>query len=139
VLAFIVLTMAALVEAGRFDAISSGDETAKALGVNPDAFRGRMMIVIALFVATSVVAAGVIVFVGLVTPHVARLLVGAEHRRVGPTCVLLGATFLVLVDLIARTAFEPTELPLSVVTAVFGVPFFIWLLRRRRGALATVT
>lgn len=138
-IAFIVIVLAALFEAGRFDAISSGDETAKALGINPDGFRTRMMIVVALFVATSVVAAGVIAFVGLVTPHVARLLVGADHRRVGPTSVLLGATFLVLVDLIARTAFDPTELPLSVVTAVFGVPFFIWLLRRRRGALASAT
>ncbi|MBI4941916.1 MAG: iron chelate uptake ABC transporter family permease subunit, partial [Actinobacteria bacterium] len=74
--------------------------------------------------------AGPIGFVGLMVPHVARLLVGADHRRMLPVTVLGGALFLVLADLAARTLARPLELPLSVVTAAIGGPFFLWLMTR---------
>ena len=74
---------------------------------------------------------GVIGFVGLVVPHVVRMLWGPDHRFLLPASVLLGAAFVVLADTLARTAAAPTELPVGVVTAFVGVPFFVWLLRRR--------
>jgi iron complex transport system permease protein len=76
---------------------------------------------------------GVIGFVGLVIPHVVRLLWGADHRFLRPAAALLGAAFLVLADTLARTLAAPVELPVGVVTAFIGVPFFVWLLRRRAG------
>jgi iron complex transport system permease protein len=73
---------------------------------------------------------GAIAFVGLIVPHAARMLAGADHRRLMPLAAVLGAGFLQAVDIAARLLDAPQELPLSVVTAVFGVPFFLWLLRR---------
>jgi iron complex transport system permease protein len=78
-----------------------------------------------------VAVSGVIGFVGLVIPHVVRLLWGGDHRFLLPASVLLGGTFLVLADALARTAAAPVELPLGVITAFVGVPFFVYLLRRR--------
>jgi iron complex transport system permease protein len=86
-----------------------------------------------LLTAASVAASGVIGFVGLVIPHVTRMMWGADHRFLLPASVLLGATFVVLADAAARTVAAPTELPIGVVTAFVGVPFFLWLLRRRGG------
>ncbi|MFO7168647.1 MAG: iron ABC transporter permease [Chloroflexota bacterium] len=110
-----------------------GEEQAQRLGV--DVRRARLVIVVAatLTTAAAVAFAGLIGFVGLVAPHTARLLVGADHRRVMPLATLGGAAFLVLADLVARTAAAPQELPLGVVTAVAGAPFFLYLLRRTRG------
>ena len=84
-----------------------------------------------LLAAASVAVSGVIGFVGLVIPHVIRMLWGGNHRFLIPAAALLGATFLVLADALARTAAAPSELPVGVVTAFVGVPFFVWLLRRR--------
>ena len=77
--------------------------------------------------------AGVIGFVGLMTPHLLRLLVGADHRRLLPAVLLGGPLFVVLADLAARTVLAPEELPLGAVTALVGAPFFLWLLRHERG------
>ena len=84
-----------------------------------------------MLAAVAVAVSGVIGFVGLVVPHAVRLLWGSDHRRSSPASALLGATFLVLADMAARTAAAPAELPIGVVTAFVGVPFFIVLLRRR--------
>ena len=84
-----------------------------------------------LLTAAAVAVSGVIGFVGLVVPHVVRMLWGGGHRFLLPASVLLGAAFLVLADTAARTAAAPTELPVGVVTAFVGVPFFVYLLRRR--------
>jgi iron complex transport system permease protein len=79
--------------------------------------------------------AGVIGFVGLMTPHLLRLVVGADHRRLLPAVLLAGPTLLILADLVARTALSPQELPVGIVTALLGGPFFLYLLRREgRGA-----
>jgi len=87
----------------------------------------------ALLAAAAVSVAGVIGFVGLMTPHVLRLFVGSDHRRLLPASLLGGAIFMVLADLVARTAMAPEELPLGAVTALIGAPFFLWLLRREHG------
>ncbi|MEV4805551.1 iron ABC transporter permease [Nonomuraea sp. NPDC049421] len=113
------------------NALAAGEETAVSLGVNVGRFRLTLFLLTSLLVGVLVATSGAIAFVGLIVPHAARLLVGADHRRVLPVTALLGAVFLQLVDVAARTVNAPQELALSIVTALFGVPFFLWLLRRR--------
>jgi iron complex transport system permease protein len=110
------------------------DQQARQLGV--DVERVTLVIVIAatLTTAAAVAFSGLIGFVGLIVPHMGRLLVGADHRRLLPLATLGGAGFLLLADLLARTVIAPEELPLGVVTAFVGAPFFLWLLRRARRA-----
>ncbi len=121
--------------ARRLNALAMGDESATALGMNPDSLRTRLFVILSLVVAASVSVVGPIGFIGLVVPHVARLLVGAEHRRVIPVSILLGGIYLVGVDVLGRWIMAPGEIPVGVLTAILGTPFFIWLIRRR-GAMA---
>ncbi|RMF92170.1 MAG: iron ABC transporter permease, partial [Nitrospinota bacterium] len=86
-----------------------------------------------LMTGAAVSLSGVIGFVGLIVPHMMRMLVGPDHRLLIPMAGLLGATFLILSDTIARTILAPAEIPVGVVTAMFGAPFFIYLLRTRGG------
>ncbi|PWW60328.1 FecCD family ABC transporter permease [Actinokineospora spheciospongiae] len=118
-------------QARPLNSLLGGEETAVSLGLDVARFRIRMLVVTSLMVGVMVAVSGAIAFVGLIIPHLCRMLVGADHRRLLPVAALTGAVFLVLMDLAARTVLEATELPLSIVTAVFGVPFFIWLLRKR--------
>jgi len=111
--------------------LAIGEETAAYLGVRTERVKLIAYGTASLLTAASVAASGVIGFVGLVIPHVARMMWGADHRFLLPASVLLGATFIVLADALARTVAAPTELPIGVVTAFVGVPFFLWLLRRR--------
>ncbi|GAB3707658.1 FecCD family ABC transporter permease [Mariniluteicoccus flavus] len=113
------------------NALMVGDETATALGVNVHRLRLVLLGVTALLTAATVSVAGGIGFVGLVVPHVARMLVGADHRRVIPVSVLGGAAFLATCDLLARVIAEPVEIPLGILTAVAGAPFFLWLMRSK--------
>ena len=124
-------TVYLLTQARPLNSLLAGEETAVALGLDVGRFRVRMLVVTSLMVGVMVAVSGAIAFVGLIIPHLCRLVVGADHRRLLPVAALTGAAFLVLMDLAARTVLQPTELPLSIVTAVFGVPFFIWLLRQR--------
>jgi iron complex transport system permease protein len=96
--------------------------------------RTALVVIVAatLTTAAAVAFSGLIGFVGLIVPHTARLLVGADHRRLLPLATLGGAGFLLLADLLARTVVAPEELPLGVITALVGAPFFLWLLRRTR-------
>ena len=112
------------------DLISMGAESASARGV--DVARAERVALVSASLATgsAVALAGPIGFVGIVVPHLVRLLVGADHRVVLPASALFGASFLIACDLIARLAFAPTELPVGVVTALIGGPFFLWLLFR---------
>ncbi|HEX2297023.1 MAG TPA: iron ABC transporter permease [Pseudonocardiaceae bacterium] len=120
-----------VLQARPLNSLLAGDETAVSLGLNVNRFRVQLLVVTSLLVGVMVAISGAIAFVGLIVPHMVRLVVGADHRRVLPVAVLTGAVFLVLVDLAARTVNQPAELPLSIVTALVGVPFFLWLLRRR--------
>lgn len=116
------------------NALLVGDETATALGVGVDRLRAGLVVTASLLTGAVVAVSGGIGFVGLVVPHVARIAVGPDHRRMLPVTVLGGAVFLVLADLIARTG--PTEVPIGIITAVVGAPFFLWLIRRGRAARA---
>lgn len=113
----------------NLNALLAGEEAAVTLGVNLTALRAELFILTSLLVGVMVAATGAIAFVGLIVPHAVRMVVGADHRRLLPAVALAGAVFMQLVDLVARTADQPQELPLSIVTAAVGVPFFIWLLR----------
>lgn len=117
--------------AGRLDALAMGDETAASLGVDPDRLRRELFVVTAAVTGTVVAVSGAIGFVGLMVPHLARMLVGAGHRRVLLVAPLAGALLLVWVDIVSRTLLAPAELPVGVVTAVLGVPCFLLLMRRR--------
>jgi iron complex transport system permease protein len=114
------------------NALALGESEARALGINVKRLRRSAVLAVALLVGTSVAITGVIGFVGLVVPHLARLALGADYRRVLPASALLGATLLVAADTLARTCVAPKELPLGVVTAGLGGPFFLALLLRER-------
>ncbi|WUS66173.1 iron ABC transporter permease [Kitasatospora sp. NBC_01246] len=117
--------------AGRLDALAMGDETAASLGVDGDRLRRELFVVTAAVTGTVVAVSGAIGFVGLMVPHLTRMLVGAGHRRVLLVAPLAGALLLVWVDIVSRTLLAPAELPVGVVTAVLGVPCFLLLMRRR--------
>jgi iron complex transport system permease protein len=129
-----VLTAALTARAGRLDVLALGDEGAAALGMDAARTRTALFAAAALLTGTVVAVSGTIGFVGLVVPHLARLLVGAGHRRVLPTAALLGGLLLVWADIAARMLLAPTELPIGILTAVVGVPFFVAALRRGTGA-----
>jgi iron complex transport system permease protein len=112
--------------------VSLGEERAAQLGVDTDRFKRRAVALGALLAGAAVSVSGVIGFVGLMTPHLMRLIVGSDHRRLLPAVLLAGPTFLVLADLLARVVLAPQELPLGAVTALLGGPFFLFLLRRER-------
>jgi iron complex transport system permease protein len=113
------------------DAFSFGDTAAAALGINVTRTRWLLLICTALLTGAMVSVSGSIGFVGLVLPHAVRLLVGSRHRAVLPLAALVGAVFLIWCDTFARTAFDPRELPVGIVTAVIGAPLFVALLMRK--------
>ncbi|MFJ8650318.1 FecCD family ABC transporter permease [Streptomyces sp. NPDC093546] len=121
------------VSARRLDALAMGDETAATLGVHPGRLRRELFVVTAAVTGAVVAVSGAIGFVGLMVPHVVRMVVGADHRRVLTVAPLAGAVLLVWVDVLSRVLLAPAELPLGVITAVVGVPCFLLLMRGRRG------
>ncbi len=121
---------AAAFSAHDLNVVSLGEERAAQLGIEVDRVKRRSIATGALLAASAVSVAGVIGFVGLMTPHLLRLFVGADHRRLLPAVLLGGPTLLILADLVARTALAPQELPVGVITALLGGPFFLYLLRR---------
>ncbi|KAB0679137.1 iron ABC transporter permease [Aureimonas leprariae] len=117
----------------RIDILSLGDESAAALGLDVARLRWFVLALVALIVSAQVAVSGIVGWVGLVVPHVARMLVGPGHRRMLPASLLLGATFLLVVDDAARTL-SGTEIPLGILTALIGTPVFAILLRRSQMA-----
>ncbi|MFE7118085.1 FecCD family ABC transporter permease [Streptomyces sp. NPDC057654] len=117
--------------ARRLNALAMGDETAAALGVDAGRLRKQLFVTAAGVTGAVVAVSGAIGFVGLMVPHITRMLVGADHRRVLAVAPLLGAVLLVWVDIISRVLLAPVELPIGVITAVVGVPCFVLLMRRR--------
>jgi len=109
-----------------------GDEMAQSLGSPVARVRRAFLAVSTLLAAVSVSVSGIIGFVGLIVPHWVRIIIGPDHRYLFGLSALAGGTFLVLCDFLARTVLSPTELPIGIITALFGAPFFIYLLRRRR-------
>ncbi len=120
-----------LAQARSLNALAMGTEPAASLGVDVQRLRRNLFVVTSLMVGVAVAVSGVIGFVGLVIPHIVRLIVGSDHRRVLPVGVLFGAAFMVLGDLLARTIVAPQEMPIGVITAFIGAPTLIVLIRRR--------
>lgn len=114
------------------DVMALGDEEADALGIK--AGRVRLVVVLAATLATAaaVAVSGLIAFVGIIVPHTVRLVWGTSYRLILPLSIAFGGAFLVMADLIARTLLAPAEIPIGVITAFFGAPFFVWVLRRSR-------
>ena len=126
----LITTVWLMVQARPMNALLMGDDSATALGIRVSRFRLQLAIASSVLTAGVVAVAGGVGFVGLMIPHTARLLVGADHRRLLPVTALGGGLFLVVVDIVARTAASPLELPLSVITAAVGAPLFLWLMGR---------
>ena len=126
--------VALLREAPRLNVLALGEEQALQLGVEAERVKRVVFVAASLITGAAISAAGSIGFVGLIVPHAARLLLGPDNRNLVPMSVLLGAAFLILADLGARTVAVATELPVGVITSFCGAPLFVYLLRRRRGA-----
>ena len=125
----------ALVYARELNIMLLGDERAGELGVNVERVKRIILAAASLVVSAAVSVSGLIGFVGLMTPHAARLVLGPDHRLLLPASVVSGAIVMVLADLVARVALAPVELPVGIVTALAGGPVFLWLLiRQQRGA-----
>ncbi len=129
-LPYFVITVAVILRYRRaLDVLAVGDEEAASLGLSPNKVRAVVVLAASLGAAAAVSVAGLIGFVGIIVPHAVRLVVGVSNRIVLPLSVLFGAAFVVLADLAARTLITPAELPIGVVTAFFGAPFFVVVLR----------
>lgn len=131
----LALGMACLLSLGSaLNLVSQGEETAGQLGLNVRLIRVTALVAASLLTAAVVSFSGLIGFVGLMVPHIMRLAVGPDHRLLLPASGLAGASFLLVADTLARTLFAPTEIPVGIITAVIGGPFFIWLYRRQGGS-----
>ena len=133
-LPYALVTTAVLIGARRLlDVLSIGDDEAAALGVDVGRVRGVVVVAATLGTAAAVAVSGLIGFVGIIVPHTIRLVFGWSYRVIIPLSILFGASFLMLADIIARTVVSPGELPIGVVTAFLGAPFFLLVLRTMRG------
>ncbi|MCM2477114.1 iron ABC transporter permease [Rhizobium sp. CG5] len=128
----IVPVTLALLAARELDLIRFGDNSAKSLGQPVDLVRGLVIVLVTVLSGAAVAVSGLIGFVGLIAPHIARRLVGASHGRILPVAALIGACLVVSADLIGRIILPPAQLPAGIVTGLVGGPFFAYLLWRRR-------
>jgi iron complex transport system permease protein len=114
----------------QLNALLLGEEEATYLGVNPDKLKRRILLLNTIMVSVATAFVGVITFMGLIVPHVLRLLIGSDNKRLLPASMILGAALLVLADLIARIVLAPAEVPIGIITSLVGAPVFIILLKR---------
>lgn len=128
----IVVLVASLALARPLNAFALGEEGAARLGIGVERDKRLILLTGSLLTAAAVSVSGLIGFVGLIVPHLVRMVCGPDHRLLLPASALAGAAFLVVADLLARTVVAPAELPVGIVTALVGGPFFLWLLRRTR-------
>ncbi len=127
--------MALFHQARALNVLTLGEETARSLGVEVERVKRWIFVLSALMTGAAVSVSGLIGFVGMVVPHAVRMVLGADHRIVMPASALIGGLFLMVADTVARTALAPAEIPVGVVTALVGGPFFIYLLVARRGVM----
>jgi iron complex transport system permease protein len=118
-------------QAGRLNAMSLGDETAASLGIEVGRFRLAVFVAAALITGVMVAFSGIIGFVGLMMPHLVRLMIGGDNARVLPASAFAGSVFLILADALARVVMAPEDMPIGVVTGLAGGVFFIWMMARR--------
>lgn len=126
----VVALLASIMCVRRLDVIVLGDDIARSMGMNVQGNRLFLTAVAALLAAGSVSAVGLLGFVGLIVPHIMRMIVGTRHAFLVPGSMMFGAALVVVSDTVARTIFSPTEIPVGIAMAVVGVPFFLFLLRR---------
>ncbi len=120
----------------ELDALLNGDEEAHALGVEVDKLKRKLLIISSLIVAFSVAFSGMIGFIGLIVPHAFRMLVGGSNQKLIPVVTLAGGVFLLICDTIARTIMAPVEIPIGIITAFLGAPFFLFLaFRAKKGGM----
>ncbi|WP_074319087.1 FecCD family ABC transporter permease [Micromonospora cremea] len=131
----VLTTVVVLLHRRELDVLAVGDDEAKSLGLHPQRSRYLLIAAASLGTAAAVSATGLIGFVGIIVPHTVRLLAGASYRVILPLSLLFGAAFLALTDVVARTAAAPAEIPIGVVTALLGGPFFVLVLRTARRVL----
>jgi iron complex transport system permease protein len=131
-IAFMLLFMYGTAQSKNLDLIALGDHEAHVLGASPMKIKNRMIILSSLAVGITVAICGIISFVGLIIPHVSRLLVGSKHRNSLIVSAVLGAVLLTSADLVARTIIRPAELPIGILTSLLGAPFFMALLRKTK-------
>lgn len=122
------LTGVMLLYAKEFNVVLLGDEQAKQLGMNVRRFKTVMFLLVSALASVSVAFTGVIGFVGLIVPHLARMIVGGDHRLLLPASMMLGANVLLVADIVCKTAVEPSELPIGAIISVIGAPFFGYLM-----------
>ncbi|NLM52590.1 MAG: iron chelate uptake ABC transporter family permease subunit [Firmicutes bacterium] len=128
VIGFLVL----IAYARDLNVLLMGEETAMNLGVNVEQTKRVLLVTASLITAAAVSVSGMIGFVGLIIPHAVRIVTGPDHRILLPTSALVGASFLVWADVVARTILAPQEIPVGIITAFVGAPFFIYLLRKKK-------
>jgi len=132
---YIVVPLAATLFLGRaMNVMLLGDAQAQHLGLAVERIKPLMLGLAGVLAAASVAGAGVVGFVGLIVPHAVRLTLGPDNRLLVPVAAVAGGVFLVACDTLGRVVFAPAEVPVGIVTALFGAPFFLWLLRHQRGA-----
>jgi iron complex transport system permease protein len=132
-LPYAVPAAAVILAHGRLlNVLNLDEEQARQLGLNPERLKLLLLAAASLATAAAVSVAGTIGFVGLIVPHAVRMLWGPDNRQLLPMSIILGAAFLILADVAARSVDQPSEVPVGIVTAVCGVPFFLYLLRRAR-------
>lgn len=119
----------------NLNALLLGEETAATLGINIEKFRLFIIFIVSLLTGVTVAVSGSIGFVGLIVPHITRMLFGTNYKTVLPLSAIIGAIFIVCADIGARVLLAPEEMPIGIITALCGSPFFIWLLRRQSNAL----
>ena len=136
-LPYILLSLGMLIASGyALNVLQFGDEQAQQLGLPVERVKIWIIITASLATATAVAFTGVIGFVGLIVPHMVRILWGPDYRNLIPLSIIAGATTLLIADLLARTLLAPQEIPIGVITALAGAPFFLWILRRsQRGVI----
>ena len=131
---FVVGLTVVLLAVRQLNALALGDDLARGLGENLVLARGAVAVGVAVLCGAATALAGPIAFLGLVVPHVARFVVGPDHRRIIPVCLVAGPTLLLAADVVGRLVARPSEVQAGIMTAVVGVPFFIVLVRRGRMA-----
>ncbi len=122
-------------QSSGLDLLTFGEEEARAMGAEPRRLKPLLLLLSSLLTGAAIAFSGIIGFVDLVAPHLVRRLTGPAHRRVLPLSALVGATLMMLADLVSRTLFSPRELPVGAITSLIGGPFFVWIYFRRRRPL----
>ncbi|MBP5750310.1 MAG: iron ABC transporter permease, partial [Firmicutes bacterium] len=129
-IAFLVCFAMIMLLTRQLDVLMLGDDVASTVGVNTDKLKLMIILLATMMTGVIVSVSGPIGFVGLTFPHITRSIVGTKHRRLVPASILVGGSFLVVADILSRVIVAPEELPIGVVSAFFGAPFFLYLLRK---------